>query len=59
MVAPALVAVAVPAGPHHLVFRFRGFGGYPELLGLAVVDLVIATATSRPRWGRPVALRSR
>jgi hypothetical protein len=50
MVAPALVAVTVPPGVHHLVYRYTGFGWYPELLGLAVAALVIvAVATRRPR----------
>jgi hypothetical protein len=59
MVAPALVAVTVPPGTHHLVFRYRGFGGYPELLALAGADLVITTVVTRRRRGWPATLRSR
>jgi uncharacterized membrane protein YfhO len=32
MVAPALVAVPVPAGTSRVVFRYRGFGDYALLL---------------------------
>ena len=35
MVAPALVAVDLPAGTDHVAFRFRGYGAYPALLALA------------------------
>jgi uncharacterized membrane protein YfhO len=49
MVAPALVAVTVPPGTHQVVFRYQGFGGYPELLGLAVADLLVVTALTRRR----------
>ena len=41
MVAPALVAVNVPAGTDHVVFRFHGYRDYPVLLALSVVILVI------------------
>jgi len=41
MVAPALVAVDVPAGTDHVVFRFLGYGDYPELFGLGGLALVI------------------
>jgi uncharacterized membrane protein YfhO len=47
MVAPALVAVDVPAGTDHVVFRYHGYGDYPELLalgGLALVIVAIAPA---------------
>jgi hypothetical protein len=55
MVAPALVAVAVPPGTHRVVFRYRGFGGYPELLALAVANLLIVTVVTRRRrrWSPP------
>jgi hypothetical protein len=43
MVAPALVAVDVPAGTDHVVFRYHGYGDYPELLALS---------GSHPRHGR-------
>lgn len=41
MVAPALVAVNVPAGTDHVVFRFRGYRDYPVLLALSVVVLAM------------------
>jgi len=45
MVAPALVAVDVPAGTDHVTFRFHGYGDYLELLvlsGLALAILAVA-----------------
>jgi hypothetical protein len=39
MVAPALVATAVPAGAHTVVFRYRGYSGYPELFVLCALTL--------------------
>jgi fermentation-respiration switch protein FrsA (DUF1100 family) len=50
MVAPALVAVDVPAGTDHVVFRFRGYDDYPELLvlsGLTLAIIAIAPACVR------------
>jgi len=45
MVAPALVAVDVPAGTDRVVFNFHGYGGYPALLALSGLTLaVIAVA---------------
>lgn len=41
MVAPALVATAVPAGVHAIMFRYQGFQGYPELLSLCGLTLVV------------------
>jgi uncharacterized membrane protein YfhO len=41
MVAPALVAVDVPAGTDHVVFRFHGYGDYPELLALSGLTLAM------------------
>jgi hypothetical protein len=41
MVAPALVAVNVPAGTDHVVFRFRGYGDYPELFALSGLTLLV------------------
>jgi hypothetical protein len=41
MVAPALVAVDVPAGTDRVVFRFHGYGDYPELLALSGLSLAI------------------
>jgi uncharacterized membrane protein YfhO len=50
MIAPALVGVSVPAGTDHIVFQYRGYRGYPELIGLAGLTLV-ALAVG-PRWLR-------
>ncbi|HEY3774532.1 MAG TPA: YfhO family protein [Solirubrobacteraceae bacterium] len=48
MVAPALVAVDLPAGTSQVVFRFHGYGDYVELLVLSGLSLaVIALA---PLW---------
>jgi uncharacterized membrane protein YfhO len=44
MVAPALVAVDVPAGTDHVVFRFQGYGGYPALLALSGLTLAMVAA---------------
>jgi hypothetical protein len=56
MVAPALAAVDIPAGTDHVVFRFRGYGDYPELLALSGLTLaVVAIApvcVRRVRWRR-------
>jgi hypothetical protein len=56
MVAPALVAVDVPAGTDHVVFRFHGYGDYPELLvlsGLTVALIALAPVCARrSRWRR-------
>ena len=41
MVAPALVAVDIPAGTDHIVFRFRGYSDYTELLALSGLALAI------------------
>jgi hypothetical protein len=45
MVAPALVAVDVPAGTDHVVFRFHGYGDYPELLALSGLTLAMVAVT--------------
>jgi len=61
MVAPALVAVDVPAGPDHVVFSFHGYGDYPELFGLgglALVAVAVGPAWAgyrRRRRGRPAS----
>jgi Bacterial membrane protein YfhO len=44
MVAPALVAVNVPAGTDHVVFRFHGYGDYPALLALSGLTLAMVAA---------------
>jgi hypothetical protein len=41
MVAPALVAVDVPAGADHIVFRFHGYRDYPGLLALSALTLAM------------------
>ena len=63
MVAPALVAVDVPEGTDHVVFRFHGYGGYPELFALSGASLAMVALVpvclrrkrrSRPRRGTGV-----
>jgi hypothetical protein len=44
MVAPALVAVDVPAGTDHVVFSYHGYGDYPELFALSGLALVLLAA---------------
>ena len=41
MVAPALVAVDVPAGTDHVVFRYHGYGDYPALFSLSALTLAM------------------
>ena len=41
MVAPALVAADVPTGTDRIVFRFHGYGDYPELLALSGLTLAM------------------
>jgi hypothetical protein len=55
MVAPALVAVDVPAGTDHVVFRFHGYGDYPELLALS--GLTLAMVAVAPVCMRRIATR--
>jgi hypothetical protein len=59
MVAPALVAVDVPAGTDHVVFRFHGYGDYAELLALSGLTLamvaVAPVCVRRARWRRASA----
>lgn len=51
MVAPALVAVDLPAGTDHVAFRFHGYGGYPWLLALSGLTLaLIALTPLTPGW---------
>ena len=47
MVAPALVAVNVPAGTDHVVFRFHGSGDYPGLLVLSGLTLAVIALAPR------------
>ncbi len=56
MVAPALVAVYVPAGTDQVVFGYHGYSGYPTLFavsGLTLVLIVFAPLC----WGRYAARR--
>jgi hypothetical protein len=57
MVAPALVAVDVPAGTDHVVFRFYGYGDYPALLALC--GLTLAMVAFAPVCVRCVRCRRR
>src|SRR5262249_56659689 len=66
MVAPALVAVDVPAGTDHVVFRCHGYGdclGLLALSGLTLVMLAVAPVclrrASRRRGARESACRRR
>jgi hypothetical protein len=53
MVAPALVAVDVPAGTDHVVFRFYGYGDYPALFALCGLTLaMVAFAPVCVRYAR-------
>jgi hypothetical protein len=47
MVAPALVAVDVPAGTDHVAFSFHGYGDYPQLLALSGLTLVLLAIMAR------------
>jgi hypothetical protein len=42
VVAPALVAVSVPAGSHQIVFRYAGFSFYPPLLIIPIAVVAVA-----------------
>jgi hypothetical protein len=46
MVAPALVAVDVPAGTDQVMFRYHGYGDYPALLALSGLTFVIVAIGS-------------
>jgi hypothetical protein len=50
MVAPALVAVDVPAGTDHVVFRFHGYGDYPALFALSGLTLAVIAVASACAW---------
>jgi hypothetical protein len=53
IVAPALVAVDVPAGTDHVVFRFHGYGDYPELFALGALTLAaLAAAPACTQYAR-------
>jgi len=54
-----LVAVDVPAGTDHVVFRFHGYRDYPELLALSGLTLAMVAVAPvcmrRLRWRRASA----
>jgi Bacterial membrane protein YfhO len=50
MVAPALVAVDVPAGADRVVFSFRGYGDYAELFALSGLTLAMIAAAPACLW---------
>jgi hypothetical protein len=52
MVAPALVAVDVPAGTDRVAFSFRGYGDYPQLLTLSGLTLALLAAAPAGRRRR-------
>ena len=49
MVAPALVATTVTAGTHRVVFRYRGFRGYPLLFLISAGALLTLLCTEVAR----------
>jgi hypothetical protein len=51
MIAPALVAVDVPAGTDRITFHYHGDRDYPQLLALAGASLV-AVAYGPLAWRR-------
>jgi hypothetical protein len=52
MLAPALVATTVPTGTHTVVFTYHGYGGYPELLVLSTLTLIVLLAFGDRLAGR-------
>jgi hypothetical protein len=61
MVAPALVATAIPAGTHTIEFRYRGFRGYPLLFALCGLTLtaILGAQAIQPRHTSSTMARSR
>jgi uncharacterized membrane protein YfhO len=53
MLAPALVGISLAAGVHHVVFRYVGFGRYPELWALGAAGLAGAYWAGRRLGRRP------
>ena len=49
VLAPAVVGVAVGSGNHRVVFTYRGFGYYPELVILGIVSLLVLFVLTRRR----------
>jgi hypothetical protein len=58
MVAPALVATSVPAGTHRIIFRYRGWQGYPLLFAVGAAAL-LALAFTDMRRARPHSIARR
>jgi uncharacterized membrane protein YfhO len=60
MVAPALVAIRVPSGVHHVAFHYSGFPYYPQLFLLAGATLLglairqVRVFRNRPRSKQPL-----
>jgi hypothetical protein len=61
MIAPALVATAIPAGTHTIEFRYRGFRGYPLLFALCGVTLTatLSAQAIQKRHAKRIIARSR
>lgn len=55
MIAPAVLGVVAGPGTHRVVFRYVGFGWYPQLWGLAALALVVAGWWGRQGRRRPSA----
>ncbi|MFZ0090084.1 MAG: hypothetical protein WAL63_11285 [Solirubrobacteraceae bacterium] len=53
MVAPALVATTVGAGTHRVVFRYRGFRGYPLLFAVSAAALLVLLCAGVARRHTP------
>ena len=54
MIAPDFVSVPVPAGTHHIAFRYEPYPDYPELLALGLITL-LALQVGWPLITQPVA----
>jgi hypothetical protein len=59
MVAPALVATTVPAGTHRVVFRYRGFSGYPLLFAVSAGVLLALLCAEVARRHTPAPSKPR
>jgi hypothetical protein len=58
MVAPAIVSTTVSAGTHSIVFRYRGFRGYPllsALYGLTLAALLVAQTTRQQQQSTSIS----
>jgi hypothetical protein len=56
-VAPALVAVRVPAGRHTVVLQYHGYSGYPALFALSALTLLSLAAFDIARRRRRISAR--